>query len=537
MYNKLKLYFCFLIVWPYLIGCPSYAFNQDLLGIDTIFLHEPSDIPNYKKSREIQCVIIEENANTVKIETSQFRGISDVREIPRSNIRDIKRGDRSKILFKEIKDLLLIPSTSKSLAFYDHYKEKHFQNFLENYPKSAGADEIRKFLNKFDKEKELVAQKWTRIDDKWYPPNKHAQVNEFFMINDLMMEVMRAQEKLGNTIEHDIDILADEMQQLGNSIYYPYLVEGLRYAFPQDVVNTSDHPKLQKILRTDESKLLTAINQFAETYQTYHKFKESDLKNPNILKEIFINLKRVSQTWSGLTPLVDFFKSEIVSIKQYYWDHIFSSIIDLNKNIELVGIGELGSLSESIQLDTITKHQIEQNLAEIKQFSQNVSVLISKNQLNENVRLRLPESAPETAKEQWAEIKANIRQKASNRKVNEARGLITAGDYFRAGKTLITARELWPENTELNSVKTMMLDIYKNKLVYYQIDEAHDIITEMKTVWPDDPNLPIEEIAYHEAKTHLNRIITGVVLILVGGGIIAICLVTWFRIAPSMSNR
>jgi len=136
---------------------------------DLVVVKATAKLPAGVVGPELPCVILEETADSYRLDLSAFRGIQRVVVIARSDVERVRRGDSSLRPWMELTISLDWPEHSREAAHYEATL-KRIGVFLEKFPDSPNAAKARQDKERWEEELVRVRQGEFRVRDRWFKP-------------------------------------------------------------------------------------------------------------------------------------------------------------------------------------------------------------------------------------------------------------------------------------------------------------------------------------------------------------------------------
>lgn len=195
---------------------------QELILPDTIIFKPGSTPPGGIRGTEIRCAVVFESETSVKIDRSTSKGISDMIEIPREIIAEIKRADVGERRFQELKLTIKLPENSQEASYYTQILEEELEPFLSKYSSSQYVPDVQKMIEQVKGELDKVYLGHVRRGDRWMMSQEWKDLQKEYEPLDLFRQI----ESLSS--EQDINAILELTKKLTTdhpSIHYPGVVE------------------------------------------------------------------------------------------------------------------------------------------------------------------------------------------------------------------------------------------------------------------------------------------------------------------------
>ncbi|MES2309291.1 MAG: hypothetical protein V4507_10580 [Verrucomicrobiota bacterium] len=206
----------------FLILSLCFGFSEDLVLPDTIVFKEGATLPPAVKGPELKCAILSETETSIRVDRSVVKGISDIHEISKDIIADIKRADPGERRFQELKANFKMPEDSQEVAYYTQIIDEDLDPFLSKYANSQYIPDVQKMQQQVKSELERIYIGDVRRGDRWFTSQEWKDFQKEYEPLDLLKKIERAKadQDLTGMLDLTKKITADNP-----SIHYPALVQ------------------------------------------------------------------------------------------------------------------------------------------------------------------------------------------------------------------------------------------------------------------------------------------------------------------------
>jgi hypothetical protein len=251
----------------------AHAAGDTLALPDKVVLKEGAPLPYFTVTREIECLVISDDAEKVVINTSRKQGVEERHEIPARDVDKVVRGDPSTRAFDLIRPRLALPADSLNEEFYAVMVAGTFKPFLAEYPQSSHKAEVEEAVQAFEREGEQVHAGKVRIGERWYEALAYERDKPDIMAARCLdrLNAAAAQRRPDQFLA-----LLPEIAQHKASRFYPDLVESAAKALPD---------MKEKILSVDA----------ASSTQQEITYLESEIERLNAMVSLAVNQEPPSQ--------------------------------------------------------------------------------------------------------------------------------------------------------------------------------------------------------------------------------------------------
>lgn len=282
--NRLHLNL-FLASWAGLQVLASGTFchaaeENELPRPDQVTLKAGSPLPPGITTREINGAILEESDTELRLETSKFRGISNLLTLPTASIESVKRGDHAERDYALLKPLLQSAETSATADYYQKELLPQLESYIAKHPSGPRTLELSSILDTAKEDLRQVLQEDIRFGGFWL---RRKELSPEYRADLLLWQQL--QKGMTTSSAAEFNTLTDKILLAKNRPYYPYLVEktriisGLRIqsiteALPDPALASANQPLQNeiKILSTlqavDTGPLKKAVSLLGRIQQT-----------------------------------------------------------------------------------------------------------------------------------------------------------------------------------------------------------------------------------------------------------------------------
>jgi hypothetical protein len=452
---------------------------------DEVVFKEDAVLPEFAKSRNIACVVLEQGGATVRVNISPFRGVNDVREIDRSLIAEIRIGDRSDIALDALRKRAVIPERSADAAQYRAVLDNDFKAFFEAHGASPSAGAAREIEEALKIELAMVEAGWKRIGREWFAPGQSAEVERKLALESILQAIEDLQKDLQAGKVDGLPALVQQIQKHSRYAYYPELIEGLRIV---TVASGADMPAAVKsVLRTPVEPLQLAVRHARTSEAKLAEMEDVDEYPPTVLQTVLRDLVEAAR----LFPRLESLESILVQRFGFFEQCLYVAAIEMesrDSNFEAM-VTQTSDLLNAVELDMTVKTKLMRRLEEVRKYRGTSLKFLNESKLDQFANLRLPEEVGGYAARRHAALIEEMaaRVAASREALARARTLQAQGDYEGAGKEMQTFRASWRENPDAEVLKVEWVAELSRLMKKRDKTGAVQTLQLLRASWAGDP--------------------------------------------------
>jgi hypothetical protein len=461
-------------------------------GVDRIIFKPDAVMPAHFKEREVKCLVIEESGDEVKVDLSQFSGISDVQKIPKSLIKEVVVAERSPYEYSKIENKIRLPDLSCDTAYYEGILSQTVEPFLAKYPNTESARKVEEASKKLRLDKQMVELGWGRSGDQWIHPEEIEAFRKEKELELLLNDLKKIQIQVSKGEYQVLAGLADRVSAFKDNLYYPYLVKGVQALIrPAGSAVPLD---LQKLSRESIQSLITASTKFESASQMILNNQQQQIKDPAALVEPLRMLAEVTQSWPQLEQLRLFMKEN----RNYFLSALWVAALQNDKSASFSKM--IAAWKQLLGADVLP---MEQRLASQKkvELSQefNTKLVEFQNSLDHAslASMTLPEGSGADADVQVEFDKiiafSKAEMTAASDLLKQAKAAEAVGNLSDTSLKLTESSRHWSRNPDLLAYRDEMLERVAVLITKRKRDEAAKLLAVLSSVWPGDSKVSVAE--------------------------------------------
>jgi hypothetical protein len=204
-----------------LLTC-SLVFAEDLVLPDVIVFKDGATLPPAIKGPDVKCSILSETETSIRIDRSVTKGISDIHEISKDIILEVRRADPGERRYQELKGSFKMPEDSQEVAYYNQILENDLEPFTSKFSTSKYIPEVQAMIQQIKSELERIYIGDVRRGERWFTSAEWKDYQKEYEPLDLFKKIQdaKADQDLSGMLELTKKIAADHP-----SIHYPSLVQ------------------------------------------------------------------------------------------------------------------------------------------------------------------------------------------------------------------------------------------------------------------------------------------------------------------------
>ncbi len=195
---------------------------EDLVLPDTILFKEGATLPPAIKTMQLKCAIVSENETMIKIDRSIVKGISDMHEIPKEIVAEVRRADPGERRYQELKSSFKMPEDSQEVAYYNQILEEDLEPFVSKFEKSQYLPEVKKMIDLVRAELEKLYIGQVRRGERWFTSQEWKDYQKEYEPLDLLKKIEKAK------VDQDLSSMIELSKKIGTdhpSVHYPEVVK------------------------------------------------------------------------------------------------------------------------------------------------------------------------------------------------------------------------------------------------------------------------------------------------------------------------
>jgi hypothetical protein len=472
-------------VWNY-PTLAAAAPNNPVLRDEVVF-KEDAVLPEFAKSRNLPCVVLEQGDATVRVNISPFRGVNDLREIDRNLIAEIRIGDRSDIALAELRKKAVIPERSAQAAYYRALLDNDLKAFFEAHGASPSAEAAREMEEALKIELAMVEAGWQRIGQQWFAPDQSDELERKLALEAILQAIEDLQKDLQAGKVDGLPALVQQIQKHSRYEYYPELIEGLKIV---TMASWADMPTAVKsVLRTPVEPLQLAVRHVRTSEAKLTDISNLEQYPAKILQRVLMDLAEAAR----LFPKLESLESLLVKRFGLFEQFLYVAAIEMeprDSNFEAM-VTQTSDLLNAVELDMTAKTELMQRLEEVRKYRGTRLKFLNESKLDQFANLRLPEEVGGYAARRHAAMIEEMaaRVAASREALARARTLQAQGDYEGAGKEMQRFRASWRENPDAEVLKVEWLAELSRQMKKRDKTGAVQTLQLLRATWPGDPSV------------------------------------------------
>jgi len=504
---------------------PVLAQNK---GVDLLIFNDAALTTPGIKSKEVQCLVLEDTAESVRVDLSLLSGVAEIRTYPKSLIESVKLADRSPFEFKKIENALQLPEQSQPTSFYDTVVLNTMDPFITKYPGTEAASKVADAKKQFRYEKLMIDKGWVRGGTQWYGPSELEVFQENVALNLFLTELKAVQARVDQGDYEDLTSIEDKVLRYKKNLNFPYLLEGIKVILaPADAVIPLT---LKTLLLKQALEFQDAADNFQKSQAAILDMQEKKIIEAKVLVAPLNGLNKAAKIWPELRDLQKF-----LELNRLYFFKVISmtSLQSINNDQRL--FREITASYQNILKSEVYPIEVrvedQKRLNDLREYQKTMSQLLPAMDYSAMVALAVPidiTAYPETsAIYQKYMDSAQEQMKLASDALEQSKKHYEAGEYEKASEQVIASIKVWPLNVLLTPYKDEILAKGTLLMTAKKKEEATRLLALLVSGWGDDLKVRqfSEQVKHTQTFAGIVDEFSGMMIVWIILGLIAILVV------------
>ncbi|MDX6766218.1 MAG: hypothetical protein SFU85_05465 [Candidatus Methylacidiphilales bacterium] len=483
---------------------------------DQVVFKEGVTLPSFAKATRIECEILSESEDKVRINLSPLKGISDIREIARGDIQEIIRGDRSDLEWETLKAKWVLPNRSQPVEYYNKAVEGELSAFLARHQGKPVAEEAGKLARAFSLEGKMVAAGWSRLGSRWFSPTESESMRAVEELEALLEKLDTIQRDVLEDRFQSLIGLDEEILRFKQSVYYPDLVDGLKIIVAP--ARDSCPASLRSIAALPVSNMRTQIGIFVEARKVLEPMHQNEDFEHRTWMEQMTKLNNAAAVIPDLSEFHQFMLKDKNAILGGLVMLAYRKVRERESSFESAAT-VLDSMCSRLNLPVEQKNDYRLKIDELRRFKAQLEKLLDIQDYPGIAELVPP--VPEIPMVRKA--RAALREEAERRMaqsrplIENIRKAVKDGRYEEAVEPARTRAGIWPNDPEAEVLKTELLATFQKLINGKKKEDGARLFQVLKAGWGGDGQVVDAEknVEYGRSVSMLDNM-SGAMLLAIG---------------------